>query len=207
MDENRDKAPARKTRFRPRKKPKGKRLSREQIQERMDRSQVVGSELGKAVIGLRVFNILISIIIVVVTLVAVFAFTNWALLIIVIAIANYAFVEMLINQLKKYKEWARVLGAVYLCFASLFAFIFFPLLVAVFTCLATIPGILGLTNSKTKRVLAQLRAQKEEEKSSPNTRCRECQEPLNEDAITFDDFAVCPKCRDVAVQKIQEGVY
>ncbi len=176
--------------------------------KRMERSEVLIKKLGQAITSIRIFSICMAVIFSLGT--CGFAMQTPILLLglMLAAVGNVLFCELLlIRNLKKYKEWARVLSVVYLIFASLITPLILPLVLAAFVAVTTVPGLFGLLDSRTKRVLAEERERDANKATAPPiSRCAECGKPVGGDALEFGDKRVCPVCKDQYVQRVKEGV-
>ena len=134
------------------------RISGPKARQRMERVDVLVRKLGRGLTGIRAFWIIASICLLLKALLLLVLAPVVAAGVLVGVVCNVLFCELvLVKRLKRFSEAARKLSIAYLILASCLTFLALPLLVGVFVAVSTVPGLLALCDSRTKRVLAEER--------------------------------------------------
>ena len=135
----------------------------------MQRREVMINKLGDAIVGIRVFWIIWLMLIGGTGLLLGLTeeFAGISLLLLGSCVFQFFLCEMvLIKNLKLYKEWARITSIIFLIVWSILCFCFINTLTAVLILMSSIPGMLALKDSRTKKVFADRRREIEDKEKN-----------------------------------------
>lgn len=135
----------------------------------MQRREVMINKLGDAIVGIRVFWIIWLMLIGGTGLLLGLAeeFAGISLLFLGSCVFQFFLCEMvLIKNLKLYKEWARISSILFLIAWTILCFCFISWITAGLIFMSSIPGILALKDSRTKKVFADRRREIEDKEKN-----------------------------------------